>query len=405
MQDKGGVANGGQDLDPTANTLTINVTTVNDAPAGTDKTVTTLEDTAYTLKVSDFGFSDVNDSPANALLAVKVAGLPTAGSLKLNGIAVTSGQTIKASDIAANKLIFSPVANANGAGYAKFTFQVQDKGGVANGGQDLDPTANTLTINVTAVNDLPQGNVTISGFASQGQTLSAANNLKDADGLGAVNYTWKTDSTILGTGATYVLLDSDVGKSLTVMASYLDKEGTTETKSSTATGYVGLSKVGTANSETLTGSKFNDILTGLGGNDYLIGDDGDDRLNGGTGDDTLNGGVGNDLLTGGGGKDIFQLSSPTVNNVDTISDFVVPDDTIQLNNAIFTKLSTLGILDSTAFKMGVAASDANDFIIYNPNTGALFYDSDGNGSATAVEIAILGVNLALTNTDFVIVGS
>ena len=282
---------------------------------------------------------------------------------------------------------------------------MQDKGGVANGGQDLDPTANTLTINVTAVNDLPQGNVTISGFASQGQTLSAANNLKDADGLGAVNYTWKTDSTILGTGATYVLLDSDVGKSLTVMASYLDKEGTTETKSSTATGYVGLSKVGTANSETLTGSKFNDILTGLGGNDYLIGDDGDDRLNGGTGDDTLNGGVGNDLLTGGGGKDIFQLSSPTVNNVDTISDFVVPDDTIQLNNAIFTKLSTLGILDSTAFKMGVAASDANDFIIYNPNTGALFYDSDGNGSATAVEIAILGVNLALTNTDFVIVGS
>ena len=42
-------ANGGVDLDPTANTLTIDVTPVNDAPAGTNKTVTALEDTARVL--------------------------------------------------------------------------------------------------------------------------------------------------------------------------------------------------------------------------------------------------------------------------------------------------------------------------------------------------------------------
>ena len=38
-----------------------------------------------------------------------------------------------------------------------FTFQVQDDGGVASGGVDLDQTPNTLTINVNAVNDPPVG--------------------------------------------------------------------------------------------------------------------------------------------------------------------------------------------------------------------------------------------------------
>ncbi len=72
MQDDGGTANGGVDLDQSPNTITVNVTAVNDAPAGTDKTVTTLEDTAYTFTAADFGFSDPNDTPANNLLAVKI---------------------------------------------------------------------------------------------------------------------------------------------------------------------------------------------------------------------------------------------------------------------------------------------------------------------------------------------
>jgi len=45
-----------------------------------------------------------------------------------------------------------PGANANGSGYASFTFQVQDDGGIANGGDDLDDVANTMTINVTRGN-------------------------------------------------------------------------------------------------------------------------------------------------------------------------------------------------------------------------------------------------------------
>ena len=114
VQDDGGTANGGVDLDQSPNTITINVTSVNDAPAGTDKTVTTLEDTAYTFTAADFGFSDPNDTPANTLLAVKITTLPTAGTLADNGVAVTAGQFVAVADITAGKLKFTPAANANG---------------------------------------------------------------------------------------------------------------------------------------------------------------------------------------------------------------------------------------------------------------------------------------------------
>ena len=50
-----------------------------------------------------------------------------------------------------------------------------------------------------------------------------------------------------------------------------------------------------------------------------------------------------------------------------------------------------------------AAHDLNDYLVYNPATGALSYDADGSGAGAGVQIALLGVNLALTNADFVIV--
>ena len=58
MQDNGGTANGGVDTDTNPKTMTLNVTSVNDAPVGTNNTVTTLEDKPYTFKTADFGFSD-----------------------------------------------------------------------------------------------------------------------------------------------------------------------------------------------------------------------------------------------------------------------------------------------------------------------------------------------------------
>src|SRR5207247_4314280 len=59
-------------LDATEQNVPITINSVNDAPDGADKTVTTNEDTAYTLQTADFAFSDTNDSPANNLAAVKI---------------------------------------------------------------------------------------------------------------------------------------------------------------------------------------------------------------------------------------------------------------------------------------------------------------------------------------------
>jgi len=125
---------------------------VNDAPSGTDKTITINEDAAYAFAPANFGFSDTD---GNALMAVRIATLPepAAGTLELNGVPVTAGQEIANSAI--RSLVFQPASDANGTGLGSFTFQVKDNGGVARGGTNLDPTPNTITFNVNAVNDAP----------------------------------------------------------------------------------------------------------------------------------------------------------------------------------------------------------------------------------------------------------
>ena len=128
-------------------TFTIAVTNVNEAPVGTNATVTINEDTSHTVTVANLGFSDVD--AGDSLSAVRIDTLPTAGSLTLSGIAVTAGQVVSVADVTAGNLVFTPAVNANGTGYARFTFSVRD----SNTAYDAAP--NTLTINVTAVNDAP----------------------------------------------------------------------------------------------------------------------------------------------------------------------------------------------------------------------------------------------------------
>src|SRR5204863_225886 len=101
---------------------------------------------------ADFGFTDPSDSPADNLAAVKITTLPGAGSLKLSGVAVTIGRAhgMNSSDV--DHPTAAPASKNNSAGYASFTFQVQDDGGTANGGVNLDKSPNTLTIDVTSVN-------------------------------------------------------------------------------------------------------------------------------------------------------------------------------------------------------------------------------------------------------------
>jgi Ca2+-binding RTX toxin-like protein len=55
------------------------------------------------------------------------------------------------------------------------------------------------------------------------------------------------------------------------------------------------------------------------------------------------------------------------------------------------------------FRLGTAALDANDNIVYNAANGALLYDADGNGAGAAVQFAQVTAGLALTAADFLIV--
>jgi len=132
-------------------TITVNVTIdpINDPPAGTDNTVSTFVNIAYIFATADFGFTDPLDSPADSLLAVKITTLPSDGVLENDGSPVSADDDILASDIIAGDLEFIPDTDEFGAPYASFTFQVQDDGGTASGGVDLDQSPNTMTINVT----------------------------------------------------------------------------------------------------------------------------------------------------------------------------------------------------------------------------------------------------------------
>jgi Ca2+-binding RTX toxin-like protein len=231
-----------------------------------------------------------------------------------------------------------------------------------------------------------------------------------------------------------------------------------------------INATGNALDNTIIGNSGDNFLDGGARDDKLQGDAGDDTLSGGKGADTMQGGVGNDIylvdnagdevieadgegtdlvesscsfslagefvenltltgtaanasgnsldntlagnsgnntLTGAEGADTFTFNTAlnAASNVDHVTDFASVD-TIGLDNAVFTALSTLGTLAASAFYSAAGATsahDSTDRIVYNTTTGALFYDVDGVGGAAAVEFAVIDNHAALTNADFVVV--
>ena len=128
-------------------------------------------------------------------------------------------------------------------------------------------------------------------------------------------------------------------------------------------------------------------------------------LIGNSGNDSLNGGTGNDRLIGGAGTDAFVFNAALGGgNSDRIVDFSVINDTVRLENAIFTGLAN-GVLAASAFTANLTglATDALDRIIYDSDTGNLFFDADGTGAGARVQFAVLAANLALTNADFLVI--
>ena len=124
---------------------------------------------------------------------------------------------------------------------------------------------------------------------------------------------------------------------------------------------------------------------------------------GNAGVNVIDGKFGNDVLVGLGGTDTFAFTTALgAGNVDTITGYSVADDTIRLENAVFTGLAA-GALAAGAFNTGAAATQADDRIIYNSATGALLFDADGNGAGAAVQFAWVSDGMVLAASDFAVI--
>jgi Ca2+-binding RTX toxin-like protein len=288
--------------------------------------------------------------------------------------------------------------------------------GSSNGGGDSSAVASQLGSGVVSAaniytndvftsisNSAPTGSVTITGLDSQGKILSAANSLADADGLGVIGYTWNSGATVLGTGKTYTLKATDVGKTVTVTASYIDHGGIHESKASAATAMIGITSPGTAVADVLLGTSGDDSLNGVGGNDVLVGDAGNDVLTGGSGNDVLLGDAGNDVLDGGLGNDtLIGGAGNDIYFVDALGDVVTEasgagTDTINavVTTTLVANVENLTLTGTTAIN-GTGNALANTLLGNNANnllSGAAGNDILVGGLGNDILIGGLGKDM------------
>jgi VCBS repeat-containing protein len=150
----------------------------------------------------------------------------------------------------------------------------------------------------------------------------------------------------------------------------------------------------------------------------LVGGDGANHIIGNAGDNLIDTGAGGaDLLEGLGGADIFNFRNMShtafgglaaSGGIATIADFVQGVDKLKLDATKFG-----GLLGTPgAFEIGAVATSAATRLLYDPATGNLIYDTDGNKVGSLIDPpdpgAIFGrlqTGLALTWGDFIIVAN
>ena len=150
---------------------------------------------------------------------------------------------------------------------------------------------------------------------------------------------------------------------------------------------------GTENDQ-LIGASQSDVLFGEAGVDLLYGGSENDQLYGGSQADFLQGGLGRDILRGGTGADTFFFAAaaemPGRGLRDLIADFTSGQDHIDLH-----RIAKLQVFIGNANFHNIAKE-----VRYDPATGLLAGDTDGNGIAD-YQIA-LGAGTVLTATDLIL---
>ncbi|HHF0551423.1 TPA: retention module-containing protein [Vibrio antiquarius] len=263
------------------------------------------------------------------------------------------GVFIDASDVNSNSIVLTVTADDNGIFYDNLT------------GTSLQ-TSETFDINVTPVADVP--NLAIDQNFSYIQRISASQSasrqgialvgimaaLTDVDEVLALELTGvprgatitseATTSNISFDGTTWTVPEDEIDTLHINNAIPGDYDITLTAVSTASNGDQAYSTPLDINLNVTLNSQ--DIDQSAESEDsYLIGSDagitlaagtGDDYILGGDGDDVLIGGLGSDILTGGAGSDIFKWTEDTVDNgaIDTITDFSVNEDTIDLKDVI-----------------------------------------------------------------------
>jgi Ca2+-binding RTX toxin-like protein len=66
-------------------------------------------------------------------------------------------------------------------------------------------------------------------------------------------------------------------------------------------------------------------------------------------------------------------------------------------------LGGAGTMNASFFRLGAAALDADDHIVYDSTTGALFYDGNGSAAGAVLQFATLPARPLLSAGDFVVI--
>ncbi|SFW90065.1 tandem-95 repeat protein, partial [Chitinophaga sancti] len=136
------ILNNDADADRADYSFTV-MATVNNLPVVSNSTVTGVEDNTLAFATTDFT-AQYADADGTALNKVRIVTLPLNGSFRLNGVVITAGQEILASQLA--NITFIPTANWNGT--TSFDWRASD-------GTSYSTAAAKMTIVITAVNDAP----------------------------------------------------------------------------------------------------------------------------------------------------------------------------------------------------------------------------------------------------------
>ena len=207
----------------------------------------------FTVELSDSFVGGNIITASHTLLILNVNDLPT-GDVTITGV-TTEDEVLTASNTLEDADGIGAISyqwNRNGiaisaAVSSTYTLVQADVGAVITvtaSYVDLQGTAESVTSSgtsvVTNVNDLPTGDVTITGVTTEDEVLTASNTLEDADGIGAISYQWNRNGIAISAAvsSTYTLVQADVGAVITVTASYVDLQGTAESVTSSGTSVV-----------------------------------------------------------------------------------------------------------------------------------------------------------------------